>query len=158
MKKNQPYKETQSFVTWWLWLFFLFIIGVNLYIACSSGEKILTDFSFGILAGLLVAAILFFQRLHTRIDNEGIHIRFFPFIWKEKTWRWEEIGDVYVKKYSPWQYGGWGYRFGRGGIAYTTKGVYGIHFVIRRNGASILVGTQKPEEVGEVLKQYHQVS
>lgn len=112
----------------------------------------------GALIGLVAFAIIFFTRLRSRIDEEGIHIRFFPFMWKEKTWRWDEIGDAYVKRYSPWEYGGWGYRFGRGGTAFTTKGSYGIQLVVRRNGAKMLIGTQKPEEVNEILKLYRQVN
>lgn len=98
----------------------------------SDGSK-LSDFSIGIGIGLLLTVVFFLMRLRTRIDDKGVHVRFFPFLWKEKTWRWEDIGDVYLKKYSPWEYGGWGYRFGKGGTtAFTTKGYYGIHFVVKK--------------------------
>lgn len=159
MKNNQVYKESQSFITWWLCLLYLLILGAGVYTAWSnSDQEKIGEFSVGALIGLAAFAIIFFMRLRSRIDEEGIHIRFFPFIWKEKTWRWDEIGDVYVKRYGPWEYGGWGYRFGRGGTAFTTKGSYGIHLVVRRNGAKMLIGTQKPDEVNEILKQYRQVN
>ncbi len=159
MKNNQIYKESQSFITWWLCLLYLFIIGVGVYTAWSySDQGKIGEFSIGALIGLIAFAIIFFTRLQSRIDAEGIHIRFFPFIWKEKTWRWDEIGDVYVKRYSPWEYGGWGYRFGRGGTAFTTKGSYGIHLMVQRNKAKMLIGTQKPKEVNEILKLYRKVN
>lgn len=159
MKNNLIYRESQSFITWWLCLLYLLILGAGVYTAWSnSGQGKIGGFSIGALIGLVAFAIIFFTRLRSRIDEEGIHIRFFPFIWKEKTWRWDEIGDAYVKRYSPWEYGGWGYRFGRGGTAFTTKGSYGIQLVVRRNGAKMLIGTQKPEEVNEILKLYRQVN
>ena len=159
MKNNLIYRESQSFITWWLCLLCLLILGAGVYTAWSNSDQgKIGGFSIGALIGLVAFAIIFFTRLRSRIDEEGIHIRFFPFIWKEKTWRWDEIGDAYVKRYSPWEYGGWGYRFGRGGTAFTTKGSYGIQLVVRKNGAKMLIGTQKPEEVNEILKLYRQVN
>lgn len=152
---KKVYSESQSFITWWLCLFFMLIVGLNIYVATRSDGSKLSDFSIGIGIGLLLTVVFFLMRLRTRIDDKGVHVRFFPFLWKEKTWRWEDIGDVYLKKYSPWEYGGWGYRFGKGGTtAFTTKGYYGIHFVVKKNGSAILVGTQKPEEVESILKEY----
>lgn len=159
MKNKQIYKESQSFITWWLCLLYLLIMGAGIYTAWrSSDQGKIGEFSIGALIGLVAFVIVFLMRLRSRIDEKGIHLRFFPFIWKEKTWRWDEIGDVYVRRYSPWEYGGWGYRFGRGGTAFTTKGSYGIYFVVRKNGTKMLIGTQKPEEVSEILEQYHQVN
>ncbi|PRD46734.1 hypothetical protein [Sphingobacterium haloxyli] len=159
MKNNLIYRESQSFITWWLCLLYLFVLGAGVYTAWSnSNEGKIEGFSVGALIGLIAFAIIFFMRLRSRIDQEGIHIRFFPFIWKEKTWGWDEIGDVYVKRYSPWEYGGWGYRFGREGTAFTTKGSYGIHLIVSKNGAKMLIGTQKPEKVNEILKRYRQVN
>ena len=158
MKNNQIYEENQSFVTWWMCLLYLLVLAISVYTGWSNSDRGRIDgFSVGALIGFGALSVIFLMRLRSRIDEEGIHIRFFPFIWKEKTWRWDEIGNVYVKRYSPWAYGGWGYRFGRGGIAFTTKGSYAIHLVVRKNGANILIGTQKPEEVNEALKRYREV-
>jgi len=154
--KNRPvYKETQSFVTWWVCLLFLLLVGVGVYMAWnnSNNPKVM-DFYTGALIGVGVFAIIGFTRLHSRIDTEGIHVRFFPFIWKEKTWRWDEIDEVYVKKYSVWEYGGWGYRLSGAGTAYTTLGTYGVQIVIERSGKRILIGTQKPHEVEGIIEQY----
>ncbi|WP_140937803.1 hypothetical protein [Sphingobacterium lumbrici] len=154
MKNRWVYKESQNFLTWWLVLVFVLVIGLGLYTGWNAnGNTGWRDFSTGFWIGSGIALLFLFMRLRTQIDERGIHIRFIPFIWKEKTWKWEDIGKVHVKKYSPWEYGGWGWRFGGPGVAYTTKGFYGI-WIVLKNGKAILVGTQHPENVQELLDHY----
>lgn len=154
MNNRWMYKENQNFLTWWLMLLFVFIIGIGIYTRWDiNGNMDWGDFSEGFWIGGFLVLLFLFMRLRTRIDEQGIHIRFLPFIWKEKTWKWEDIGKVYVKKYSPWEYGGWGWRFRGSGVAYTTKGFYGI-WIVLKNGKTILVGTQQPENIQELLNHY----
>ena len=86
---------------------------------------------------LILTALLFSTRLRSRIDAQGIHVRFAPFIIREKTWGWEDLEEVYVRRYSLWDYGGWGYRFSGAGTAYTTKGKYGIQMVLKKGNKRI---------------------
>ena len=101
-----------------------------------------------------IVLLLFSMRLRTDIDREGVHVDFRPFVWN-KTRRWEDIESVEVRKYALWEYGGWGYRIGPGGIAYTIRGFYGFQVKLK-NGKKFLVGTQKPETVREILKNLEQ--
>lgn len=154
MNNRLMYKESQNFLTWWLVSVFILIIGLGIYARWDANSNAgWRDLSAGFWIGSAVALLLLLMRLRTRINEQGIHIRFIPFIWKEKKWKWEDIGKVHVKKYSPWEYGGWGWRFGGPGVAYTTKGFYGI-WIVLKNGRTILVGTQHPEKVQELLTHY----
>ena len=157
MESKHIYREVQAFATWWLGLLLALFIGFLIYYAIVKNGGNIT-FGIGMFIGVGVVLLIFLTRLHSRVDTEGIHIRFFPFVWKEKSWRWEDIEKVYVRKYSVWEYGGWGYRFNGAGIAYNTKGIYGIQLVLKRKGARILIGTQNPKEVEEVLKQYQLIN
>ena len=100
----------------------------------------------------MVLLLFICVRLSTTIDEHGITIRFFPFVWK-KTWQWEQIGEVYVTEYSIADYGGWGYRVSKKGKAYNTKGKHGLQLILK-NGARIMVGTQNPNEIKQVVEAY----
>lgn len=153
-KLGNLYVEQQSFFTWWLVLLLLLIAGASCFAAWASlGSEASIAALVGVGVVFAVAILLFSTRLRSRIDEKGIHIKFGPFIIQEKTWRWEDIDEVYVRRYSLWDYGGWGYRLGANGTAYTTKGNYGIQLVLKKKGSRILVGTQNPEEVQRVLSQ-----
>ncbi len=148
--KNSIYTEKQSFWTWWLGVLF----GVVLYMQLEpifSGEKNLdssTIIALGIVGTVLLLMLLL--RLRTTIDDHGITIRFFPFV-RKKTWEWEQISEVFVTEYSIADYGGWGYRVSSKGKAYNTKGKYGLQLILK-NGARIMVGTQNPEVVKQVIE------
>ncbi|NGM72744.1 hypothetical protein [Sphingobacterium sp. SGL-16] len=150
MMKNSIYTEKQSFWTWWLGVLF----GVVLYMQLEpifSGEKNLdssTIIALGIVGTVLLLMLLL--RLRTTIDDHGITIRFFPFV-RKKTWEWEQISEVFVTEYSIADYGGWGYRVSSKGKAYNTKGKYGLQLILK-NGARIMVGTQNPEVVKQVIE------
>jgi hypothetical protein len=148
--KNSIYTEKQSFWTWWLGVLF----GVVLYMQLEpifSGEKNLdssTIIALGIVGTVLLLMLLL--RLRTTIDDHGITIRFFPFV-RKKTWEWEQISEVFVTEYSIADYGGWGYRVSSKGKAYNTKGKYGLQLILK-NSARIMVGTQNPEVVKQVIE------
>lgn len=156
-KMNNSYEEQQSFFSWWLSLLLLLIIGITVVTAWMSRDSdtwIATLVGVGVV--LAVTALLISARLRSRIDARGIHVRFAPFIIREKTWKWEDLQEVYVRRYSLWDYGGWGYRFSGAGTAYMTKGNYGIQMVLKNGNKRILIGTQHPEEVQQLIQQYKQ--
>ena len=104
--------------------------------------------------GILLCVFLFlvFVRLHTDIGERGISIKFFPFV-RNKTWLWEDIDDLYIKEYSIADYGGWGYRVGKNGTAYNTKGKYGLQLLLN-NGARVMIGTQNHEELQRIIETF----
>jgi len=151
MMKNRVYSEKQNFWTWWLVTLFVGLFAWLLYPILLTDKTFASSDWVG-LGVLVLVLMLFFVKLHTRIDTEGITIRFFPFVIK-RTWTWDMIDRVYIKKYSIVDYGGWGYRVGKNGIAYNTKGNFGLQLILK-NGARIMIGTQRPEEVNNIVDTY----
>lgn len=151
--KNSVFIEKQSFWTWWLIL--VFIIIWSILLKDIYHNKWVIDNSSYVGIGILFPVLLFLLvvRLNTQIDEKGISIRFLPFV-RNKTWLWEEISEVYITEYSIADYGGWGYRIGKNGIAYNTKGKYGLQLLLKNN-SRILIGTQKPEQIQEIIDTYN---
>ena len=107
--------------------------------------------SFGI--GILLPLLFWQMRLITRITEEGIYVRFIPFHFKEKFFPWETITASYVRTYSPLkEYGGWGIKYGFNGqgLVYNVAGNVGLQLQFKE-GEAILIGTQKGEEIEQVL-------
>ena len=146
------YTEKQNFFTWWL-IALVILICIFQVIPFFQGNQQLNTSNYVAIAILFVVIFAFaLIRLHTSINNLGITIRFVPFV-RCKTWRWEEISDIYIREYTLTDFGGWGYRVGKNGLAYNTKGKYGLQLVLR-NGARIMIGTQNPNEVQEIINKF----
>lgn len=148
---DKLYKESQSFITWWMILLLLGLVGLELY---DSYRYYLEEgswhFSIGFAFILIIIVATALMRLHTVMDKDGIEITFIPFAYK-KRWKWEEIEQSYVRTYSLTDFGGWGYRISSEGKAYNTKGKYGVQLILK-DGSRIMIGTQNPEEVKLFLK------
>ena len=107
--------------------------------------------SFGI--GILLPLLFWQMKLTTRISAEGIYVRFFPFHFKEKFFAWDTLSASNVRTYSPLiEYGGWGikYSFKGNGLVYNTAGNVGLQLNFKE-GEAVLIGTQKGEEIKQVL-------
>ena len=101
----------------------------------------------GLVVGgaVLLLVIVFFAwiRLDTRLDQEGVHFRFFPFHRRERSIPWADVERAWVRSHRPIrEFGGWGIRVGRGGRAYTVAGTTGLQLVLR-DGTRILLGTNR---------------
>ena len=148
---SKIYKESQSFMTWWLLLLFVGLLCLEGY---DSYRYYLIHgswhFSTGIYIILGIALVMSFMRLHTIIDEQGIEITFIPFAYK-KRWAWEEISEAHMRTYGLMDFGGWGYRVSSEGKAYNTKGKHGVQLVFK-DGKRIMIGTQRPEEIERFLK------
>lgn len=146
--------EKQRFSQWWLWLL-LFLVVSNLvreFLYGTVEEKQALFFS---ALTLTLTSVLFgIMNLETSIDNNGISVRFFPFHLKKKHFNWDQLESCSIRTYKPViEYGGWGIRktFSGKGTAYNVKGKVGLQLVFK-NGDRLLIGTQKAEELNEVLK------
>ena len=114
-----------------------------------SDANLLLSCIFPVIIVLVVDWLLIKSKLVTEIDKEAIRYKFYPFILKERKIYWEEIEKAYVRKYKPLlEYGGWGIRLGIGGKgrALNIRGNYGLQLELT-SGKSLLIGTQKPEEL-----------
>jgi len=157
--ERSEFKESQRFNQWWLWALLLAVFGVGsyglvqqliLYIPFGSkptnniGIIGLTVFNIGII-------VLFrWMRLDTRINAEGIFMRFIPF--KTKFHRWEEIGSISVVNYG--FVGGWGIRFFTAyGTVYNMRGAEGLSIRLK-SGKQFLIGSQCIPELKAHVSQY----
>ena len=162
MKNYSRFSETQKFRQWWLWFS---LAGIK----CLMGFFIVTQVLFGkpfgssvvdnaaLLIGflfMLILSLLFFiMKLETRITDTGIAVRFYPIQLKFRNYNWEEIDQIYLRKYSPLlEYGGWGIRYSLTGKgkALNVSGKMGLQLVFK-DGRKLLIGTSKPEDLIQVL-------
>lgn len=66
---------------------------------------------------------------------------------------WTEVSSVYVREYDPLtEYGGWGLKGFAANRAYNVAGSNGLQLVLR-NGKRVLVGTQCPNEIRQLLQR-----
>lgn len=121
----------------------------------SLGEQVASFI--GIILIILVILLFSVLKLETKIDENGVHYRFYPFKNSFKNIPWDSISECYVRNYSPIsEYGGWGIKSGfrkQTGKAFTTKGSIGLQLKLK-DGNKILIGTQKKEALNRVLETY----
>lgn len=158
------FHEKQHFRQWWIWLMLIAFPAFSVYSgwqqylhAGSIGNVLLVNGGELLVLGAIIALMLGIN-LETRIREDGIEVRLFPFHLRFKHFQWAELKKVYVRQYSPLrEYGGWGLRWGifGSGTAYNISGNMGLQLVFQ-NGKKILVGTQKAEECQRILEQLGQ--
>lgn len=163
---NKPeiiFKEEQRFRQPWLWVVVIFasiIPWLGLFIQVLFGQKlgnnpapdwivILTWLVFGIGFPLF----FYSTRLITEVHKNGIQIRFIPFHRKFKIFHYAEIEGYAVREYKPIrEYGGWGIRYGFGGMAYNVYGNKGVQLIMK-NKKKILIGSQKSYEFYKAINK-----
>lgn len=140
--------EKQQFKQWYFVLFFIIIDGfvINKLIMTKDFN---TSYENGDINGLIIVALLnaFFIliKMETTIKEDGIYLRFFPFI-GSRCYRWENIQKMETVKYNPLSYGGWGIRYG----VYSVSGNKALQLQFK-NDTKILIGTKKPEAMQNIL-------
>ncbi|SHG18623.1 DUF6141 family protein [Pedobacter caeni] len=156
------FSETQKFKQWWLWLILiglngLLIFGVSKQVIGGEkfGDQPATDTTLLFITGFVfLLSILFFNfRLETRVQTDGVYVRFFPFHRSFKYYSWEVIDRCYLRSYRPiGEYGGWGIRTGNKGNALNISGNQGLQLEFN-NHDRLLIGTNKAKELAAVLDE-----
>lgn len=147
------FTETQRFTQWWLWLIIIGSWLTMMYSIATVSPPTTSTFMISFVVGMLLPVLFWQMKLVTRITEEGIYVRFTPFHLKEKFYPWDSLSACYVRTYSPLlEYGGWGikYSFSGNGLVYNTAGNVGLQLNFKK-GESVLIGTQKGEEIKQVL-------
>ncbi|WP_024479996.1 hypothetical protein [Cellulophaga baltica] len=161
MKEKPLFHEEQKFTQWWLWLLLLAPIVILFY---TLVKPILEDpnqangnFSFSLIPsndfwislGLMLVVLILFMllKLKTTLSQDYIQVSFFPFFTKK--WNWSEINTAEIVTYG---FVGYGIRLSlKYGTVYNIKGNQGLAIHLK-NGKKLMVGTQKPEELANVIK------
>ncbi len=145
------FSEEQRFDQVWLWVL-LGLVNIGVFASLITTVGLAWPLLFSPLLMLATMVLMSSMRMLTNIDEEGIHYKLNPLMWKYRTIQWEEVDQIYVRQYSPIaEYGGWGIRYSfRNGKAFNIKGNQGIQIVLK-SGKKILIGTQQPEEASRIL-------
>jgi hypothetical protein len=118
------------------------------YALASAGSGLL----FECLISLALTLFLLTIHLETRITREGIIVRFFPLQLKFRIYQWNDIEEIFVRRYNPLlEYGGWGMRGFANNRALNIGGDTGVQLVFK-DARRLLIGTQKEKEIIEILK------
>ncbi len=160
MEKQILFTESQGFKQWWLLAPLIVINGVFVFAIISEPDKLI-EIVFPFALVLLITIGLAISRLNTQIKEDGIYVRFFPFHRSVKHFTWDKFKTLSVQQYSPLvDYGGWGLRiaaFTGKGKAYTVSGDRGLQIVFT-DDKKLMIGTQKVEEMKDVLKKLGRLS
>ncbi|WP_240007050.1 hypothetical protein [Pseudaquidulcibacter saccharophilus] len=129
-------------------LAFMVLLAIIEYIVVPVGAKMAVSLIMSIILGL-VATMLFGFNLETKIDAKNISLKI-PVLLKTKI----AVADIISAEqfsYSPLRdFGGWGIRYGKGGIMYNANGNQSVKLVMK-DGKIIYIGTQKPEALINAL-------
>lgn len=161
---DKVFIEKQRFSQLWLWVIifglFIFLLWDQIYwfyiwlTLEHTPEKFPIRWIdlFTTLTALGLISLFFFSRLETHMDKNGIKVTFWPLLIKQKFIRWDEIDEVFIRRYKPMDdYGGWGIKRGYKGKVYNTSGNMGLQLFLK-SGEKLLIGTQKYKELEEFLK------
>ncbi len=160
MKRKIVFHEEQTFVGTRTWYFLLAIAVVSITPGIGiikSGENVETGWAALVIAlvvMILVIAMHAIMTLQVTVDSSAIYYRYPPFVRKERRLTKTDIQAMNIRKYRPiWEFGGYGYRYRLGsGRALNVSGKDGLQIVLA-NGKRLLIGTQKPEELGRIINQ-----
>jgi hypothetical protein len=156
------FKEEQRFTQSWLILLMCVSLIVPIALIIQDYTKPNSSMTLNKFLGssaIIIASglFIFIFKLKTRIDEKGIHYRFFPFHISLKTILWSDISKACVRTYDPIEeYGGWGLKGGWSsskGKAINVKGNIGIQLELK-NGKKLLIGTQKETQANQILQKY----
>lgn len=167
MESEVLFFEKQRFNQWWVRVLFIVVNGLaltgiyfNLQNDATIASEEANNSSLVVVAcvGIIFTFIFFLFRLDTQIKADGIYVRFWPLRLNYRHYSWENLSKSYVREYSPLgEYGGWGIRYtiSGAGKAYNISGKIGLQLEFT-TGKKVLIGTQKGEEIKEILTRLGQ--
>ena len=157
------FKEEQKFRQPWL---IMVVILVSIMPWISLVVQIILGHKFGnnpapnwmihliwLLFGVGFPVFFYSIKLITEVRNNGIYLRFFPIHRKFKFFSFDDIESFKEREYRPIrEYGGWGIRYGFGGMAYNVYGNKGIQLEMKSK-KKILIGSQKSYEFYKTIQR-----
>lgn len=132
----------------------IFMLCLVINLIWQKGE--ITNLTKGLFLGIIIFALinLFLHvKLVTQIRTDGIYVRYAPFQPSFSFYSWQSIDEIYLREYNALlEYGGWGIRFSPLGRAFIAAGTTGVQIVFK-DGSKVLIGTQQPDGMIEVLER-----
>jgi hypothetical protein len=160
------YREVQRFRQPWLWALLLLallpVVVILLYglyrqlvVGQPWGDRPMSDGALVLLNGFLIlltgGVLLLFARLRLEVEVRAgeLRIRFRPFV--NRTIPLDRIVSCEARTYRPIrEFGGWGIRYGFGGMAYNVQGNEGVQLTFV-DGKRLLIGSQSAEELAGAI-------
>lgn len=117
------------------------------------GEQGVTRSSIAVIALVVALAVLpiglLRSAMRTRVTDDGLEIRYWPFHPTPRTIPFEAIDDVRVERRRSYQYG---IRWTRSGWEYTPNSREGVELA-RRGQKSVFVGSDRPHELATAIRE-----
>lgn len=159
------YKEVQSMIrNKVFWVFLVPLPFLTLWLGYGAVQQIFLDRNFGtkpvsdifLLLIFLALALLFCFLVRLKLTIEAnassLSIKFDPLAFIRREVTLDSIKTIEVVSYDAiGEHGGWGWRVGSFGKAFTAYGQKAVK-VVTNAGETILVGTQRPHELMSFLK------
>lgn len=134
-------------------LLVLAIPGPLLAVIVVVGEQGVTRSSIAVIALVVALTVLPIGLLRsvmrTRVTDDGLEIRYWPFHPTPRTISFEELEDVRVTRRRSYQYG---IRWTRSGWEYTPNSREGVELT-RRGQKSVFVGSGRPHELATAIRE-----
>lgn len=141
-------------VVWGITIFSWAVFAVQIVLGISVGNNPAPDYMVWLIMlsfGIVFPLVMFSLRLQTRVADDELQYRYYPFHIRWRTIGFDEIKKVKFTEYSGLkEFGGWGIRRNRRGRAYTVAGKYGV-WITLRDKSEILIGSKKAEELEKAL-------
>lgn len=164
---NTPeFKETQRVKSWWKWallfavnIFFAYAVVRQNFLNNPIGKPIFTNTELSLISFIPLTLLVFTYsiRLETYISSKGISYSFSPFQRNTIFVEWEELSNVYLRKYNTiMEFGGRGVLTGSSklGKVLNTSASSDIGLQLEfKDGRLLLIGTARPDELKKVLDQ-----
>lgn len=158
---KHAFTERQPLYFKGIWFVYLLLLGTLFLFVFGTVQQVILHKQFGdkpapdwllitlsILTLVLIASF-FVSRLETRITDETISYRWYPFRMKFTTIRWEDVEKADVFDFG---FVGAGYRFTPHGTVHTAGSSVGLRLKMR-SGKTLILGTREGGALGEFLKQ-----
>ena len=158
--KRILYEEEQRFSSvWWIWVFLLallFLTFVLILTDKSASEDTAVNLLLTVTLGFLpVGAIIYFSKLQFKIDEDGIHYKFFPAVLK-----WRIIERNTIKSFEVSEKKNLLEKLSRGYTRNSLDNSITMNISGRKlariklnNGRTFNIGTENPESVERALKK-----
>lgn len=163
------FKENQKFSTPWIFLVIIPVLALVIFFAkyndWREGSIDITEIDdilgLIILGGIMfivmvVLTILFYSmKLTTIIKSDGISIKYYPLMSKERFYTKAKIEKFEVRKFNPTkEYGGHGAKRGKrkSGKSYTVSGRLGLQLYLSDED-KVLIGTQRKEAIKYAMEK-----
>ena len=155
------FRETQKFRQPLLWVMLIAISGISILVTVlQSGIGIPVGNNpapdsvlilIVVIFGILLPLFFYLLALTVEVKTDGIYYRFYPIQFSFRHIEWNGLSCAQSVTYRPLaEYGGWGIRYGRNGMAYNVSGSEGV-MLIKKDGKQLLLGSQRSDELAMAI-------